>query len=152
MIWGSSAFEKRSTAWCGVASRRCLRAALLAGVSLTIGVGAGRAETIGGALIKAYLTSPDINTQRAAVRVADENVPKANAGYLPTVTAQGNLAIERADTSLVGANGTASGSTLVDLRPRGYGVTGTETIFNGMRTTNSIRQAESEVLGAREQL
>jgi outer membrane protein len=40
----------------------------------------------------------------------------------------------------------------VDLRPRGYGVTANETLFNGMRTTNSIRQAESQVLGAREQL
>ncbi len=59
----------------------------------------GRAETIGGALIKAYLTSPDINTQRAAVRVADEGVPKANAGYLPTVEATGNIGIERAQTS-----------------------------------------------------
>src|SRR6202021_3864885 len=95
MIWGSSAFEKRSAAWCGVASRRCLRAALLAGVGLTIGVGPGRAETIGGALTKAYLTSPDINTQRAAVRVADENVPKANAGYLPTVTGTANISIAR---------------------------------------------------------
>ena len=56
-----------------------------------IGAGPGRAETVGGALIKAYLNNPDINTQRAAVRVADENVPKANAGYLPTVSAQGNV-------------------------------------------------------------
>ena len=104
MIWGSSAFEKRSAAWCGAASRRLLRAALLAGVGLTIGAGAGRAETIGGALIKAYLTNPDINTQRAAVRVADENVPKANAGYLPTVEATGNIGIERAQTSEIGAD------------------------------------------------
>ena len=91
-----------------MAARRCLRAALLAGVGLTIGVGAGRAETIGGALIKAYLTNPDINTQRAAVRVADENVPKANAGYLPTVEATGNIGIERAQTSETSAPTTAS--------------------------------------------
>ena len=36
--------------------------------------------------------------------------------------------------------------------PRGYGVTVNENVFNGMRTTNSISQAESQVLGAREQL
>ncbi len=152
MIWGSSAFGKRSTAWCGVASRRGLRAALLAGVGLTIGVGASRAETIGGALIKAYLTSPDINTQRAAVRVADEGVPKANAGYLPTVEATGNIGIERAQTSEIGANNTAAGSVGVFLKPRGYGVQASETVFNGNRTLNSIRQAESQVFGAREQL
>src|SRR5271167_1781132 len=93
MIWGSSAFERRSAAWSGVASRRFLRAALLAGVGLTIGAGAGRAETIGGALIKAYLTAPDINTQRAAVRQTDEGVPQANAGYLPKVSVFGNVAV-----------------------------------------------------------
>ena len=70
-----------------------LRAALLATAGLAaIGGGAGRAETINGALVKAYLTNPDINSQRAAVRVADENVPKANAGYLPNVQATGNMA------------------------------------------------------------
>ena len=152
MIWGSSALEKRSAAWFGMSSRRCLRAALLAGVSLTIGVGASRSETIGGALIKAYLTSPDINTQRAAVRVADEGVPKANAGYLPTVEGTANIGIERAQTSEIGAGGAAAGSLMVDLKPRGYGVTANETVFNGNRTLNSIRQAESQVFGAREQL
>ena len=77
-----------------------LRAALLAAAGLAaIGAGAGRAETIGGALVKAYLTNPDINTQRAAVRVADENVPKANAGYLPTVEATGNIGIQRGQAS-----------------------------------------------------
>ncbi len=152
MIWGSSAFEKRAAAWRAPELRRLSRAALLAGVGLSIGAGAGRAETIGGALIKAYLTNPDINTQRAAVRVADENVPKANAGYLPTVTANASIATERAQTSLFGANGTASGSLMVDLKPRGYGVTANETVFNGNRTLNSIRQAESQVFGAREQL
>jgi outer membrane protein len=152
MIWGSSAFEKRPVAGCGAASRRVLRAALLAGVGLTIGAGAGRAETIGGALIKAYLTNPDINTQRAAVRVADENIPKANAGYLPTVEATANIGIERAQTSEVGANNSASSSVGVFLKPRGYGVQANETVFNGNRTLNSIRQAESQVFGAREQL
>jgi outer membrane protein len=141
MIWGSSAFEKRSTAWCGVAWRRRLRAALLAGVSLTIGVGAGRAETIGGALIKAYLTSPDINTQRAAVRVADENVPKANAGYLPTVEATADIAIarSRANEIVPDATGTGFSSTATAnfiSKPRGYGVQANETVFNGNRTLN----------------
>jgi outer membrane protein len=153
MIWGSGAFQERRAASrrrkpCGV-----LRAALLAAAALAmIGGGAGRAETIGGALIKAYLVDPDINAQRAAVRVADENVPKANAGYLPTIEATGNIGIERAQTSLFGANGGTAGSSLTFVKPRGYGVTANETVFNGERTLNSIRQAESQVFGAREQL
>ena len=129
-----------------------VRAALLAAGSLAaLGVGAGRAETIGGALVKAYLTNPDINTQRAAVRVADENVPKANAGYLPTVEATGNISIAREQITQTGASGSST-STVATLYPRGYGVQANETVFNGNRTLNSIRQAESQVFGAREQL
>jgi len=147
MIWGSGAFQERRGASCRAWSWRLLRAALLATAGLAaIGAGAGRAETINGALIKAYLTNPDINTQRAAVRVADENVPKANAGYLPNIQATGTIGIERAEASEAGV------STTAFVKPRGYGVTANETVYNGNRTVNSISQAESQVLGTREQL
>jgi outer membrane protein len=151
MIWGSGAFEGRRPA----PHSRGLGAALriLAAASLaTIGAAAAGAETISGALIKAYLTNPDINTQRAAVRAADEGVPEANAGYLPTISAQGNIGIERAQTGLIGADNSVAGSATDTLFPRGYGVTANETVFNGNKTINSIRQAESKVFGAREQL
>ncbi len=153
MIWGSGAFQGRRSASRGAWSWGALRNALLATASLSmIGAGPGRAETVGGALIKAYLNNPDINTQRAAVRVADENVPKANAGYLPTVSAQGNAGIERAQAGEIGPNDIAVGSKTATLYPRGYGVTVNETIFNGNKTISSIRQAESQVFGSREQL
>ena len=103
MIWGSGAFQGRRPAPRGGGLGGALRMALLAAaVPAMIGAGAGRAETISSALIKAYLTNPDIKTQRAAVRAADEGVPEANAGYLPTITAQGNVGIERAQTGLIG--------------------------------------------------
>jgi outer membrane protein len=153
MIWGSSAFQDHAEASRRRRRRSIVRSALLAAASVAaLGVSAGRAETIGGALVKAYLTNPEINTQRAAVRVADEGVPKANAGYLPTVEATGNIGIERAQTSVSGANGGVAGSAMVDVKPRGYGIQASETVFNGNRTLNSIRQAESQVFGAREQL
>ena len=153
MIWGSGAFCERRGAPCRRRPTRVLRAALLATAGFAaLGAGAGRAETVNGALVKAYLTNPDINTQRAAVRVADENVPKANAGYLPTIEATGNISIERAQTSLIGPDNSAVGSAGVTLKPRGYGVQANETVFNGNRTVNSISQAELQVLGAREQL
>jgi outer membrane protein len=148
---GIGATGGRATAFGRALTRNALRALLLAMVCAT--AGAGRAETVGGALVKAYLNNPDINQQRAAVRAADEAVPKANAGYLPDVSAQGNVGLAR-----VGANtlnplaGTSGGNFVYDSKPRGYGISATETIFNGMRTTNSIRQAESQVFGAREQL
>ena len=95
MIWGSRAFQGRRGASCRAWSRRALRATLLATAGLAaIGVGAGRAETVNGALVKAYLSNPDINSQRAAtVRETDEGVSQANAGYLPRVSAIGSLAV-----------------------------------------------------------
>ncbi len=121
------------------------RAAVVALSAALLATGA-RAETIGGALAKAYLNNPDINQQRAAVRVQDENVPKANAGYYPTVTAETDAGPEQLDES----------GPLTDAHtktwPRGAGVTVTENVWNGNRTLNSVRQAESGVRGAREQL
>ena len=153
MIWGSGAFQRQRVASRGQKPGRLLRAALLASAGLTaIGGAPVRAETIGGALVKAYLTNPDINTQRAAVRVADEEVPKANAGYLPQVNATGNIGIERAQTSVISATGSGLGSAEVTLKPRGYGIQANETVFNGNQTLNKIRSAEFGVFGAREQL
>jgi outer membrane protein len=150
MSLGIGAIEGRGTALKG-AKRRALRRLILATTALAaLGGGIAEAETIGGALVKAYLNNPDINTQRAAVRVADENVPKANAGYLPTVNGQANYGIERIFGNLVNTSGNVGGS--ITSHPRSYGATVNETIFNGNRTTNSIGQAESQVLGAREQL
>src|SRR5271155_4538073 len=111
MISGSRAFRERRRASCRAGSWRALRAALLATAGLAaIGAGAGSAETIGGALIKAYLTNPDINTQRAAVRVTDENVPKANAGYLPTIEATGDISIARSRANEVVPSGANDGT------------------------------------------
>ena len=42
-----------------------------------------RAETLESALMQAYQNNPTLNSQRAAVRATDENVPTALAGYRP---------------------------------------------------------------------
>jgi len=115
-------------------------------VAASIG-GSASAETIGGALAKAYLNNPDVNQQRAAVRASDENIPKANAGYLPTINGE-------ADTGIQDFNYAPSSPFFPSgvTHPRGYGLTATENIWNGNRTINSVRQAESGVFAAREQL
>ena len=50
---------------------------------LSIGSGAAVAESMSGALSKAYVFSPDLNQQRASVRAIDEGVPRAAAGWRP---------------------------------------------------------------------
>jgi outer membrane protein len=152
MIWGSRAFQGRRGASCRAWSRRALRAALLAPAGLAaIGAGAGCAETIGGALVKAYLTNPDINSQRAAVRQTDEGVPQANAGYLPKVSVIGNMAVAHVTGTQI-VPGVPNIAYSTGAFPRAYGVQGSETVFDGYQTINRIRSAESQVMGAREQL
>ena len=152
MNWGTGAAKVRSTVRGGARGGSLIQALVLLSAACAL-AGAGRAETVGGALVKAYLNNPDINTQRAAVRVADENVPRANSGYLPTVTATGDVALSRVGANAINSlNGATTPNAYYTSKPRGVGVTANETIFNGNETINSIRQAESQVLGARAQL
>ena len=49
----------------------------------------GAAETMSGALARAYMGNPDLNQQRAGVRATDETLPQASAAWRPTATATG---------------------------------------------------------------
>ncbi len=126
---------------------RLARAASVLTVALVFAT-ATRAETVGGALIKAYLNNPDINAQRASVRATDETVPHANSGYLPVVSANANAGVNSVYSEDTGGAIPPNLTTL----PRGYGVNVQETIFNGNKTFNQVRQAESNVFAGREQL
>ena len=132
-----------------ITSRRRVWLASAAAIAL-VATGAGaRAETIGGALAKAYFNNPDINQQRAAVRVSDENIPKANAAICRPSRRKATSVLRTCRRPVLAFKSTAGN---LNTTPRGYGVTVTENVWNGNRTINSIRQAESGVFGAREQL
>lgn len=112
------------------------------------------AETLESALIQAYQNNPSLNSQRAAVRATDENVPQALAGYRPrvTVTATGGEQSASMTSKSAGAtpNAPAIYNTLSGYNsPVSVGATVTQTIFNGFQTANRTRQAEAQVLAAR---
>ena len=113
------------------------------------------AETIEGALVRAYQDNPQLNAQRAQVRVTDENVPQALSGYRPKVTATASVGIQTTDV-LTTAGGNAANVVRTESKgvnpPRSAGVTVTQTLFNGNQTANRTRAAESQVSGAREGL
>ena len=105
------------------------------------------AQTLPGALVYAYQNNPQLNAERARQRATDENVPQALAGYRPQVTASvsaGLLAVR----NLIPGN-TVQSATLL---PWAVGVTVGQTIFNGFKTANTVRQAESQVRAGREAL
>jgi len=103
------------------------------------------AETIESAMARAYNGNPLLNAQRASVRAIDENVPRALSGYRPRVTASGDIGATVQDLY-------RSGWTNDKYFPRGTGVSVTQTLWNGNRIPNSVRQADAGVLAAREQL
>jgi outer membrane protein len=104
------------------------------------------AETLESALARAYNNNPGLNAQRANVRATDENVARAKSGYRPRVNASADITRSYTESE------SAFGTNISRLTPRGYGVELNQSIFNGFRTENSVRQAESSVLGSRETL
>src|SRR3954462_1222911 len=86
------------------------------------------ADTLEAALVRAYQTNPQLNAQRASVRVTDENVPQALSGYRPKVAVTASAGTQYTDTqqntqvggrlSEVGLNGTNA--------PRSVGATVTQ--------------------------
>lgn len=110
--------------------------------------GATLAETLDGALTKAYQANPTLNAQRAGLRATDENVARAKAGYRPNVNASADIGRSYIDYKAPGAGS----SSEAFLTGRGVGLQIDQTIFDGFRTTNAVKQAESQVLGSRESL
>src|SRR6185503_2893796 len=114
------------------------------------------AQTLEAALVQAYLNNPSLNAQRAAVRATDENVSQALAGYRPRVSANVTGGEVTSSTTTKNASAPPGGSVFSTLAgynsPVQAGITATETLFNGFQTANRTRQAESQVLAARETL
>ena len=121
---------------------------LLAVFAVSLGFAShASAETMSGALAKAYGYNPDLNQQRAATRAADEGVPRATAGWRPTLSASSSIGL--ASTKTVDRGVVRTDSNTV---PRVNSVTLSQTLYNGGRTGNTVRQAESTVMQSRETL
>jgi outer membrane protein len=129
-----------------LARMQCAGVALAGALALSASPGAS--ETMSGALARAYVGNPDLNQSRASVRATDEELPRASSRWRPTANITGQA----------GYNYLDSISNDVGLRqrehsvPRTVALNITQNIFNGDRTLNSVRRAESNVFGARENL
>jgi outer membrane protein len=118
---------------------------------------AAQADTLNGALISAYQSNPQLNSQRAVVRETDETVPQALSGYKPTVSATATIGQEYTSTvskvtSANPANPPSYPRTGIGYSPNTVGVTVTQNLYNGFQTANRVRQAESNTSAARETL
>jgi outer membrane protein len=108
-----------------------------------VGAGQARAQSLQDALSQAYLNNPTLQTARAQLRVVDENVPQALAGWRPTVTLSGSLGYNQ---------GTARSRGIYGDTDRGLGqaaATITQPLYNGGRTLSGTRRAENQVMAQR---
>ncbi len=104
------------------------------------------AETIKGAMASAYMGNPTLNAQRAAARAADEGVPLARSGYLPKVFGNSQIGYSRTKYRIQGIR------TTTDLNPRGFGITISQTLFDGLKTLNNVRSAKAAVKASQQTL
>jgi outer membrane protein len=118
-----------------------------------------KAETLRDALELAYRSNPTLNAQRANVSATNENLNRATSGFKPKVSATADVGIYRDTTkpSLADCSQPFVGDTLTSTScdpfntrttPRGAGLQINQNVFDGFRTTNSVIQAKSQILGA----
>lgn len=101
------------------------------------------AETIFGAMAKAYTNNSMLNASRAGVRITDEGVAIAKSGYRPTLSATADLSVTK--TRLDGGrDGTSRTGT--------FGITVNQMLFDGFTTRNNVSAAKALVLAERENL
>ncbi|MEO0328878.1 MAG: TolC family outer membrane protein [Pseudomonadota bacterium] len=114
-------------------------------------VGEARSETISGALASAYNNNPTLNAQRAATRVADENIAIANSGYRPTITGNANIGLSRTTSNSI-LTTSGSGRTVTNLAPGQFGVVINQTLWDSLLTQNNVNAAKAAVRASQEAL
>jgi len=141
---------------------------MLAGVFIAPHVAA---ESLLQALAAAYIDNPTLQAERARLRSTDELVPQALANWRPQVSVSGgatrslvNQIISNGNTVGAGqtpTGGQAPGNTLALSGSSNFttvysnenvGVTVTEALYRGGRTTAQTRQAEAQIEAERAQL
>ncbi len=103
--------------------------------------------TLRQALGTAYETNPQLDAQRAALRATDENVSEANAGWRPTINAQGSYGV---------TDNQASVSTPIGIPPITHPLTSqvviSQPLYRGGRTVAEVGRAKAQVRAGRAQL
>ncbi len=140
--------------WPQATSRRFLVRNVAALALLSVFSAEARAETLLSALARAYYGNPDLNQSRAAVRVRDEDAPKALAGARPKANIQASAGPLYGNLRFPGGRNPTTGDRQFLLEqytgyPRGATFNMSQTVFDAGRTDNSVKQADSNIFAAR---
>jgi TolC family type I secretion outer membrane protein len=109
-------------------------ATLLAAMGVASIASVAQAQSLEQALVSAYLTNPQLEAQRAALRATDELVPEALSGWRPTVQAEGAAIYNDADRS-----GLDESETFTTLQSS---LAVDQELYSGGETVANTRRAE----------
>jgi TolC family type I secretion outer membrane protein len=115
-------------------------------IALGLGLMGGapvRAQTIEEALVAAYLTNPDLQAQRAALRATDELVPQALSDWRPTVAVDSGIAAVDIDSAEGGGSLNTKEASLRLDQPI---YSGGETVANTERAENVVRAERARLV------
>ncbi|MBX9700630.1 MAG: TolC family outer membrane protein [Acetobacteraceae bacterium] len=127
-----------------------LSTALLVPAALSLGAAPAAAQPLQEALAQAYANNPTLLTARAQLRVVDENVPQALAGWRPTVSITSSVGWTNSENRITQAGRTSV--TPTDRTTTSNALTITQPVFRGGRTVAATRRAENQVLAQRARL
>ncbi len=99
---------------------------------------AANAETIKGAMAKAYINNSQLNSARAGVRATDEGVAIAKSGYRPFLRGVASIGYQAQESTRL-----TTGS---------FGIQLEQMLFDGFQTRNNVRAAEAQVRASNESL
>ena len=105
-----------------------------------------QAQTLEQVLSQAYVSNPDLLAARINLRKINEGVPRAKAGWRPTVRSNLSLGSSYSETE---TGGVTTDSTTV---PGNLSVSITQPIYTGGTTAATIRKAENAVQAERSRL
>lgn len=95
------------------------------------------------ALVQAYNNNPTIKAEQSSLEAANENLPQAYSGFLPTISANYNVGKEK---STVGKSREEKND------PESRSLSLSQPIFSGGQTVNAIGQAKERIETARARL
>jgi len=104
------------------------------------------AQTFEETLGLTYRSNPTLQAERAGVRVAEETIIQARAGWMPSVSASASIS----HTTTESSGGFFNQSNTVT--PQSYRIDASQAIWRGGEINGAISQAEANVQAVREQL
>lgn len=107
-------------------------------------------QTLEQALVAAYIYNTDIQSKRQELRVAEEKIVEAKAGYRPNLSLEGNLSFmdqitsgNQKDLALANPQSGLPGSNTENKQATG-GIRARQNLFKGWETVSTVAQLESQ--------